>query len=57
MPVKGSLGKKYKAAIAAYDREELFSPLEAAEIVKKSAKAKFDESVEVAVLTRVKQNK
>ena len=49
MPVKGSLGKKYKAAIAAYDREELFSPLEAAEIVKKSAKAKFDESVEVAV--------
>jgi large subunit ribosomal protein L1 len=49
MPVKGSLGKKYKAAIASYDREELFSPLEAAEIVKKSAKAKFDESVEVAV--------
>jgi large subunit ribosomal protein L1 len=49
MPVSGSSGKKYKAAIAAYDREALYTPAEAVEIVKKTSAAKFDESVEVAV--------
>jgi large subunit ribosomal protein L1 len=49
MPVTGSSGKKYKAAIAAYDREALYTPAEAVGIVKKTAAAKFDESVEVAV--------
>jgi large subunit ribosomal protein L1 len=43
------LGKKYKAAIALYDRDEQFTPTEAVELVKKTAGAKFDESVDVAV--------
>ena len=42
-------GKKYKAAIALYDRDEQFTPTEAVEIVKKTASAKFDETVDVAV--------
>jgi large subunit ribosomal protein L1 len=49
MPVSGSSGKKYKAAIATYDREAQYAPAEAVGIVKKAAAAKFDESVEVAV--------
>jgi len=49
MPGKSSIGKKYKAAIAAYDRDALYSPLEAVAIAKKTATAKFDESVEVAI--------
>ena len=49
MALTANSGKKYKAAVGAYDREALFSPLEAAEIVKKIATAKFDESVEVAI--------
>ena len=49
MPLTASSGKKYKAAIGSYDREALYTPAEAAEIVKKCATAKFDESVEVAV--------
>jgi large subunit ribosomal protein L1 len=49
MALTANSGKKYKAAVGAYDREALYSPLEAAEIVKKIATAKFDESVEVAV--------
>jgi large subunit ribosomal protein L1 len=43
------LGKKYKAAIALYDRDAQFTPAEAVELVKKTAGAKFDESVDVAV--------
>ena len=42
-------GKKFKAAIALYDRDEQFTPTEAVELVKKTASAKFDESVDVAV--------
>lgn len=42
-------GKKYKAAIALYDRDEQFTPAEAVAIVKKTANAKFDETVDVAV--------
>jgi len=49
MALTASSGKKYKAAVASYDREALFTPAEATEIVKKCATAKFDESVEVAV--------
>jgi large subunit ribosomal protein L1 len=43
------LGKKYKAAIALYDRDEQFTPTEAVALVKKTASAKFDESVDVAI--------
>jgi large subunit ribosomal protein L1 len=42
-------GKKYKAAIALYDRDDQFTPTEAVELVKKTANAKFDETVDVAI--------
>lgn len=41
-------GKRYTAAAAEFDRNKLYSPAEAIEIVKKSARAKFDETVEFA---------
>ena len=44
-----SRGKKYKASTAQFDREELYSAVEAVDLVKATAKAKFDETIEVAV--------
>ena len=41
--------KKYKAAVALFDRDEQYTPTEAVSIVKKTATKKFDESVDVAV--------
>ncbi|MGA1362890.1 MAG: 50S ribosomal protein L1 [Ilumatobacteraceae bacterium] len=41
--------KKYKAAIALYDRDQQYTPTEAVSIVKRTATKKFDESVDVAV--------
>ena len=41
--------KKYANALRRFDREQLFTPLEAVTLVKSLASAKFDESVEVAV--------
>ena len=41
--------KKYKAAVALYDRDEQYTPSEAVAIVKKTATKKFDESVDLAV--------
>jgi large subunit ribosomal protein L1 len=41
--------KRIKAMEGAYDREALFAPAEALEMVKKLATAKFDESVEIAM--------
>lgn len=46
MPKKG---KNYEEAAKLIDRAKLYDPLEAFELVKQSAKAKFDETVEVAV--------
>ena len=43
------LSKKYKAAIALFDRDSQYTPTEAIDIVKKTASAKFDESVDVAI--------
>jgi large subunit ribosomal protein L1 len=43
------IAKKYKAAIALFDRDMQYTPTEAVEIVKKTASAKFDESVDVAI--------
>jgi large subunit ribosomal protein L1 len=43
------IAKKYKAAIALFDRDMQYTPSEAIEIVKKTASAKFDESVDVAI--------
>ena len=42
-------GKKYLDAVKEYDKQALHDPREALEIVKNIAKAKFDETVEVAV--------
>ena len=41
--------KKYKAAVALFDREQQYTPTEAVSIVKKTATKKFDESVDIAV--------
>ena len=42
-------GKKYQAALERFDREHLYSPAEAADLVKQMATASFDETVELAV--------
>jgi large subunit ribosomal protein L1 len=42
-------GKKYVDASKRYERDDLYTPAEALELVKSIASAKFDESVEVAV--------
>src|SRR5271155_5149343 len=44
-----SHGKKYKASLAQFDRQHLYTPAEAVDLVKGSAKAGFDETVEVAL--------
>jgi len=46
MPAKGKI---YKEARALIDREKLYEPAEALELVKQTAKAKFDETIECAV--------
>lgn len=43
------IGKRLKTACAGVDREKLYGLAEAVSLVKGSAKAKFDETVEVAV--------
>ena len=45
----GRHGKRYEAATATLDRARLYSPEEALEEVKKTASAKFDETIEVAI--------
>ncbi|NMA68290.1 MAG: 50S ribosomal protein L1 [Desulfitobacterium sp.] len=42
------VGKNYKNALEAFDRQNLYEPEEALALIKKIAKAKFDETVEVA---------
>ena len=42
-------GKRFKAAIAPIEREKLYSIEEAVRLVKAAAKAKFDETIEVAM--------
>jgi large subunit ribosomal protein L1 len=42
-------GKKYRESIALLDRQHLYTPAEAVDLVKASAKAGFDETVEVAI--------
>ena len=44
-----SHGKNYRNAVASYDRETLYSPSDAVAKVKSLAKAKFDETIELAV--------
>src|ERR1700730_6181072 len=42
-------GKKYKASIAQFDRQHLYTPAEAVDLAKASATASFDETVELAL--------
>jgi len=42
-------GKKFTDATRRYDRDQLFAPVEALELAKRLAPAKFDETVELAV--------
>jgi large subunit ribosomal protein L1 len=42
-------GKKYQEAVKLIDADAMYEPLQAIELVKQTAKAKFDETVEVAV--------
>ena len=42
-------GKRFKNVVAAYDREHLYEPAEAAALVKRNANAKFNETVEIHV--------
>src|SRR4030067_2426092 len=44
-------GKKYEAAAAKVDKAKAYQPKEAIELVKKSAPAKFDETVELHLRT------
>ncbi len=44
-----SKGKKYTDALARFDRQHLYEPTEAIDLVKGLASAKFDETVELAV--------
>lgn len=43
------VGKKYQDAIKAFDRQNFYEPAEALALIKNIAKAKFDETVELAV--------
>lgn len=49
--VKSKRGKKYAEVSALVDREKVYPPQEAVELVKKLARAKFDETVELHVRT------
>jgi large subunit ribosomal protein L1 len=42
-------GKKFTDSVKGYDRDQMFTPTEAMAVVKTTAKAKFDEGVDVAV--------
>ncbi len=42
-------GKRYQEALKLYDRNQLYSPSEAVDLLKATAKAKFDETIELAV--------
>jgi len=42
-------GKRYQEAMKAYDKASLYAPEEAVKLVKQTATAKFDETIEVSV--------
>ena len=50
-------GKKYSDATRRYDREHLHGPVEAVELVKSLASAKFDESIDVSLTLGVDPRK
>jgi len=50
-------GKRYRQLLELYDKHQLYSVPEAIELVKKLATAKFDESVDVAIVLGVDPRK
>jgi large subunit ribosomal protein L1 len=44
-----SRGKKYTSSLAQFDRQELYSAVDAVDLVKATAKASFDETIELAI--------
>jgi large subunit ribosomal protein L1 len=42
-------GKKYRDTLKSFDREKMYDPAEATQIVKRNAKSKFDETIEIHV--------
>ncbi len=42
-------GKRFKNLVAAFDRDRLYDPIEATQIVKRNATAKFNETVEIHI--------
>ena len=42
-------GKRFRNLVSAFDRERLYDPLEATQIVKRNANAKFNETVEIHI--------
>ena len=50
-------GKKFTDATRRYDRDQLFSPIEALDLAKQLAPSKFDETVELAVRLNVDPRK
>tara|TARA_Y100001960_G_C14551173_1_gene765824 strand:+ start:74 stop:769 length:696 start_codon:yes stop_codon:yes gene_type:complete len=50
-------GKRYKAAVAKYDREERFSGSEAIALVKDMASARFDETIDLVICLGVDPRK
>ncbi|MBV9647732.1 MAG: 50S ribosomal protein L1 [Candidatus Eremiobacteraeota bacterium] len=42
-------GKRYREIAASYDRAKLYDPADAAALVKKNARAKFDETIEIHI--------
>lgn len=49
-------GKKYRAAIQAVDRQRQYAPLEAIDLLKKVAFAKFDETIELSMNLNLKKS-
>lgn len=49
-------GKKYQEAITKYDKQELFTPESATDMVKQLAFAKFDETVELSMKLNLKKS-
>lgn len=50
-------GKKYRESLKEIDKAKLYEPVEAVNLLRKSAKARFDETVEIAVLLGVDPKK
>lgn len=53
----GKHGKKYRESLKEIDRSKLYEPVEAVSLLKKTAKARFDETVEISILLGIDSKK